>query len=67
MKVYVDLRKCEAHGRCYEIATEVFRCHEDGKCVVLAEQIDDEDLDRKLQAESASMMCPAMAITVDHR
>ena len=66
MKVYVDLRKCEAHGRCYELATDVFDCRDDGKCIVLAEQIDDQDMDRKLQAESASMMCPAMAISIDY-
>ena len=48
MKVYVDLRKCEAHGRCYELATDVFDCRDDGKCIVLAEQIDDQDMDLAL-------------------
>lgn len=65
MRVKVDLNKCEGQGRCYEIATEVFERGPDGKAVVLVAEIDAEDTERCLQAESAEMMCPASAISVD--
>lgn len=63
MRVLVDHSKCKAHGRCYEIAVDVFECGEHGKCKVISEHID--DVDHKVQASSAEMMCPEGAITVE--
>lgn len=63
MKVFVDQSKCKAHGRCYEIAVDVFECGEAGKSKVINEHID--NIDFKVQASSAEMMCPEGAITVE--
>jgi len=65
MKVTVDLSKCTGQGRCYNIATDVFECGADGKCVVSVVEIDDENTALQLQAQSAEMMCPEAAISVD--
>ena len=65
MKVLVDLTKCNGHGRCYEIAIDVFERGPDGKSQVMLAEIDDDDVDRTLQASSAEMMCPESAITVE--
>jgi len=65
MKVSVDLSKCTGQGRCYNIATEVFECGPDGKSRVMVAEIDENDTDRQLQAQSAEMMCPEGAISVD--
>jgi ferredoxin len=46
------------------MAPAVFDCGADGKPVVLVAEIDDDDVERKMQASSAEMMCPAGAITV---
>ena len=65
MKVTVDLNKCNGQGRCYEIATDVFERAPDGKSVVLLASIDEDDMDLLMQAESAQMMCPNAAISID--
>jgi ferredoxin len=65
MKVMVDLTKCDGQGRCYNFATDVFTCGEDGKSVVKVAQIGEEDPDLVLQAQSAEMMCPMGAITTE--
>lgn len=65
MKVLVDLSRCNGHGRCYEVAVDVFERGPEGKSRVLVAEIADDDIDRKLQASSAEMMCPASAITVE--
>ena len=65
MKVFIDPNKCSGHGRCYEIAIDVFECGEDGKGLVKVAEIPDDDVDAKLQASSAEMMCPAAAITTE--
>ena len=65
MKVIVDLSKCTAQGRCYNIATEVFGCGPGNKSKVLVEEIADDDTDRQLQAQSAEMKCPAGAVSLE--
>jgi ferredoxin len=45
MKVMVDLTKCDGQGRCYNFATDVFTCGEDGKSVVKVAQVGEEDPD----------------------
>lgn len=65
MKVTVDLNRCKGEGRCYEIATEVFEKGPDGKSKVVVAEIDDDDMDLLMQAESAQMMCPTAAISVE--
>ena len=65
MKVRVDLNRCKAQGRCYNIATEVFQRGPKGKSIVIVEEIDNDDTDRQLQAQSAEMMCPEAAISIE--
>ena len=65
MKVKVDLAKCDGQGRCYNFATDVFGCGNDGKSVVKVAEINEDDADLVLQAQSAEMMCPMGAITTE--
>ena len=65
MKVTIDESKCEAHGRCYNFAPELFERGEKGKARVLVPEIGDDDLDLHRNAEAAQMMCPAGAIIVE--
>jgi len=65
MKVTVDHDKCEAHGRCYNFAEDLFERGPKGKAVVLVPEIGEDDLDMMRNAEAAQMMCPAGAITVE--
>ena len=65
MKVTVDQDKCEAHGRCYNFAPELFERGPKGKSVVLHPEIGEDDLDLHRNAEAAQMMCPAGAIVVE--
>jgi len=65
MRVKVDLNKCEGHGRCYEMSDLVFKCGDDGKSIVVVEEVDSDDFDLLLQAEQAEMMCPTGAIRVE--
>jgi len=39
VQVRVDLAKCVGHGRCYELAPEVFGEDERGHCRVLLESV----------------------------
>jgi ferredoxin len=65
MRVLVDLSKCKAEGRCYNIATEVFERGPEGKSRVRVAEIGEDDTDLQLQAQSAEMMCPEGAVTVE--
>ncbi|MDH3641080.1 MAG: ferredoxin [Gammaproteobacteria bacterium] len=65
MKVTVDLNKCTGQGRCYNIATDIFEAGPDKKSVITVALIDDEDTALQLQAQSAEMMCPEAAISIE--
>jgi ferredoxin len=65
MRVKVDLAKCEGHGRCFEMSSDVFKRGDNGKCVVVVADVDRDNFDLLLQAEQAEMMCPAGAVTVE--
>lgn len=62
MKVRVDASLCVGHGRCYEIAPEVFGDDERGHCVLLAADVPPEQEDATRRAEAN---CPEQAITVE--
>ncbi|MFP6817160.1 MAG: ferredoxin, partial [Pseudomonadales bacterium] len=51
------------NGQCYKIAKDVFARGHDGRSVVLIANVDEVDVDRQLQAQSAEMMCPEGAIS----
>jgi ferredoxin len=61
VKVTVDLARCVGHGRCYELAPEIFGEDERGHCVPKR-----SDLTRELEpsARAAERNCPERAIRV---
>jgi ferredoxin len=61
MKLSVDLELCTGHGRCYELAPELFDDDESGYCVLLLSEVP-ADLER--QARRAEGNCPEGAIRV---
>lgn len=61
MKVRVDPERCVGHGRCYEIAPDVFGDDERGHCVVLAASVPAE---HRAAARKAEANCPEQAIQV---
>lgn len=62
MKVRVDLAKCVGHGRCYELAPEIFAEDERGHCRLLRPDVPPALADAaRLGAEN----CPEDAIAVE--
>ena len=62
MKVRVDSDLCVGHGRCYELAPEVFQEDDRGRCVIEPERVPPELADRAWLGEAN---CPEHAIHVD--
>jgi len=62
VKVRVDLEKCVGHGRCYELAPDVFGEDERGHCAVLVVEVSGE---LEKQARTAEANCPEAAIVVE--
>ena len=52
MKVRVDLELCTGHGRCYELAPEVFDEDERGHCRIPDEKVPAELENQALRAEA---------------
>lgn len=62
MKVGLDESLCVGHGRCYELAPDVFGEDEQGHCRLLVEDLG-EDL--VAQAQRGADNCPERAIVVE--
>jgi ferredoxin len=62
--VRVDMAKCVGHGRCYELAPEVFGEDERGHCRVLLETVPQQ---LEQHALLAAANCPEDAIKVEKR
>jgi ferredoxin len=62
MRVHIDAKVCEGHGRCYVLSPLVFAADEEGNGEVLVEELDSPDL--IAAADLASKNCPEGAITV---
>ena len=60
-RVSVDRKACAGHGRCYELAPDVFDEDEAGYCTVLRERIPKALAD---QAQNGEANCPEGAIRV---
>lgn len=60
-RVIVDLAKCVGHGRCYELAPDVFGEDEQGHCRVLLDEVPPE---HEKSALVAAANCPEDAIRV---
>jgi ferredoxin len=61
-KAFVDVKRCQGHGRCELIAPRLFTVTDLGVSSVLADEIDPGDMDSALEAEHS---CPEQAITVE--
>ena len=64
MKVRVDEDLCAGHGRCYELAPEVYGEDERGHCRVLHETIPPALVDK---AKLGERNCPEGAIFIDEK
>jgi ferredoxin len=62
MKVRVDLAVCVGHGRCYELAPDVFGEDERGHCRLLVETVSAEFQE---QARIGAANCPERAIETE--
>lgn len=66
MKIVIDEHRCQAHGRCYAIAPEVFEpVDDDGHSGVLLDELPANDTDLLATVAEAGANCPEHAITVD--
>jgi len=62
MKVRVEQKICVGHGRCYELAPDVYGEDERGHCAILREEIPPE---LEEQARKGEANCPEGAITIE--
>jgi ferredoxin len=62
IKVVVDRDVCQDHGQCVFAAPQVFELDEEGKLVVLQEEVDESQRD---VVEEAADVCPVQAITIE--
>ena len=61
MKVSIDAERCQGHGRCYEVAPDVFTDDERGRGQVISQSV---PAHLEEQVRSAVMACPEKAITL---
>ena len=61
MRVRVDSARCVGHGRCYEIAPEIFGDDERGHCLLLQPEVPAR---HEAAARKAEANCPEQAIAI---
>jgi ferredoxin len=61
MRVAIDQARCQGHGRCYELAPEVFTDDDSGYGSVIAPDV---PAAFEAQAQAAVNACPERAIAV---
>jgi len=63
MRIVFDRDKCQGHGRCYALASDLFDADDEGYALVLV----DGDLSEEqvAAAQLAADNCPEYAITVE--
>ncbi|GAA1880971.1 ferredoxin [Actinomadura bangladeshensis] len=62
MKVRIDSERCQGHGRCYDLAPDLFGEDEEGYGTVLGDGA--VPADREQNARLAAANCPERAIDV---
>ena len=62
MKLRLDLEACTGHGRCYELAPELFGEDERGRAVLKCEEAPPASEER---ARAAEANCPERAISLE--
>jgi ferredoxin len=63
VKVFIDPQRCQGHGRCYDLAPEVFGEDDEGYGLVLGGG--DIAPPNHARARLAALNCPESAITVE--
>ena len=63
MKISINAERCQGHGRCYDLAPDIFGEDEEGYGVVLGNGI--VAADGQAQARLAVLNCPESAIEVE--
>jgi ferredoxin len=61
MRLLIDEGRCSGHGRCYSLAPTLFESDDEGRGVVLADAVSDDQLEA---ARSAVLNCPEQAISI---
>jgi ferredoxin len=61
-RLILDASLCQGHGRCYELAPDVFDADDDGHCVLKMSAIPDELVDK---AALGVDNCPELALTLE--
>jgi len=59
VRVSIDEHKCQGHGRCYELAPELFTDDERGRGSVVSPDVPSASVDR---AHAAIAACPERAV-----
>jgi ferredoxin len=59
MKLEVDVKRCEGHGLCVQVAPQVLHHNEHAEVVIDIDQLTGAALD---QAEAAVRICPVAAL-----
>jgi ferredoxin len=62
IRVVVDRDVCQDHGQCVFAAPQVFELDEEGKLVVLQDEVDES---LRANVEEAADVCPVQAITIE--
>ena len=62
MRIAVDMDRCQGHGRCYDLAPEVFGADDDGYAQLLVDGEVPAGLES--QARAAEANCPERAISL---
>ena len=62
IRVVVDRELCQDHGQCVFAAPQVFELDEEGKLVVLQDEVDES---LRPNVEEAADVCPTQAITLE--
>jgi ferredoxin len=63
VKVSIDTSRCQGHGRCYDLAPEVFREDDEGNGEVLHEGAVPAGQEQAAQLAEAN--CPEHAVVID--
>ncbi|NVI89274.1 ferredoxin [Actinomadura sp. BRA 177] len=63
MKVHIDAGRCQGHGRCYDLAPEIFGEDDEGYGTVLGDGVVPDGGEQ--EARLAVANCPERAITVE--
>jgi ferredoxin len=63
MKISINAERCQGHGRCYDLAPDIFGEDEEGYGVVLGNGI--VEAGGQAQARLAVLNCPESAIEVE--